>query len=202
MIILGFEFSQSTLELRGLKTSQVVLFDTSNGPHLANLCSSADNLDSNVRLWFDNGILVVGELRWCRIGIPLDVVRDQMSRHKKLQRSRMSEETLGVYRVDDSINRLAFERPPHHSAISDSEFSHTETREDSTFRDFESIHDGDDKVAASACAFDILQELACHELVHVATHERRVQSDLTFQVIKEKHDEMDSEEAKMLIGSE
>jgi hypothetical protein len=125
-----------------------------------------------------------------------------MSRHKKLQRSRMSEETLRVYRVDDSINRLAFERPPHHSTISHSEFGHTETREDSTLGDFESVHDGDDEVAASACAFDILQELARHELVHVATHERRVQGDLAFQVIKKKHDEMGSEEAKMLIGGE
>jgi hypothetical protein len=31
-----------------------------------------------VRLWFDNGILVVGELRWCGIGIPLNVVGNQL----------------------------------------------------------------------------------------------------------------------------
>lgn len=114
----------------------------------------------------------------------------------------MSEEALRVYRMNDSINRLAFEWPPYHSTISHSEFGHTETREDSTFRNFESIHDGDDEVAASACTFDILKELARHELVHVATHERRMQGDLAFQVIKKKHDEMDSEEAKMLIGGE
>lgn len=115
----------------------------------------------------------------------------------------MGEETLWVYRVHNCIDRLAFEWPPYYGTISDSEFSHTKTGEDSSFRYFESVHDGNDEVAASACAFNILQELRGHEIVHVAPHERRVQGDLAFQIIKKKHGEKRFRgEAKISMVSE
>lgn len=55
---------------------QVILLDTSNSPHLAHFCSGTNNLDSDVGLGLDCSIFVVGELRWCGIGIPLDITRN------------------------------------------------------------------------------------------------------------------------------
>ena len=52
---------------------KVILFDGANGPHLADFISAADDLDANVSAVLDNGILIVGPVRWCGVWVPLDI---------------------------------------------------------------------------------------------------------------------------------
>lgn len=83
--------------------------------------------------------------------------------------------------------RLSLERAPDDGTVADSELGQATSWKDSSFRDIESIHYRDDIITSSACAFDILQELASHQLMHILTEVRRVERNASLKVIKKKH---------------
>lgn len=86
--------------------------------------------------------------------------------------------------------RLALEGPPYDGAIANCELCEAVSREDAALGDVKGVHDGNDEVAAGACALDVGEELVCHEIVHVATEERWVQGDPAFQIVEKEHDEV------------
>lgn len=93
---------------------------------------------------------------------------------------------------------LALERSPNNGFISNRELGQTASWENLAFRDVEGIENGDYIVAASACSFDISYKLPSHQLVHVPAKERRVQGDLSLEVVKEEHVGRDDTENWML----
>jgi hypothetical protein len=57
---------------------KVIFFDTGDGVHSANLCSSADQLDPNVRANLNDRVFIIGELRRRSIWIESDVRRNEL----------------------------------------------------------------------------------------------------------------------------
>ena len=57
---------------------EVVLLYTADSPHLTDLAPDSDDLHTHLRALLDDHILVVRELRRCRVGVPLDLARDQL----------------------------------------------------------------------------------------------------------------------------
>lgn len=170
-----------------LKASKIILFDASDSPHFADFCSGTDNLDSHVRTRLDDGVFVVSKLWRCRVRVPFDVAGYQMSRYKQSEGTSLGEEALWIDGVDDGINRLSFEWPPYDCAISNSKLCETIARQDPAFGNVEGVHDGDDVVAAGAGTFDIFQQLASHQIVHVTAKVGRVQGDPPLHVVEEEH---------------
>lgn len=57
---------------------KVVFLDAANCPQLTNLGSGTQDLDANVSPYLDRGVLIVGELRRCGVGIPFGVLGNQL----------------------------------------------------------------------------------------------------------------------------
>jgi hypothetical protein len=57
---------------------QVIFLDASNGVHVSNVGSNTNELNAHVAALLDDGILIVGELWWCSVGIKLDVIGNQL----------------------------------------------------------------------------------------------------------------------------
>lgn len=172
---------------RVLEASQVVLFYGSNRVHLSNVASHVDDLDAHMRPGLDDAILVVGELRWGCVRFPSDIARDQLNRNEDEQRTRRCEETLVVDRVDDSVDRLALERPPDDSAVPDGELSQPRRGENPAIGYVKGVHDGDNVVVPTTGALYVLEQLAGDQIVHVSTKVGWVQRDRTVHVLEEKH---------------
>src|SRR4051812_13606400 len=64
---------------------------------------------------------------------------------------------------------FTLERSPNHSPVPNCELSQTTAWKNAAFRDIEGIHDCDNIIATCACALYILQQLSCHQFVHVPT---------------------------------
>jgi hypothetical protein len=111
-----------------------------------------------------------------------------MGRDKESQGASLRKEALRVDGVHDSVDGLALERSPDDGAVADGKLCQAIAGQDFAFGDVKGIHDGDDVVAASAGALDILEQLAGDQVVHVAPEIRRMQSDSALHVFEEEHD--------------
>jgi len=62
----------------GRAIPKVIFLDAPYGPQFTNFGTSTEYLDANMSSYFDSGIIVVGELRWCGVGLPFDIVGNQL----------------------------------------------------------------------------------------------------------------------------
>lgn len=123
-----------------------------------------------------------------------------MCRDEERQGTSVSKEANLIDGCDNSINLnqrelklcitfqadshgFALEWSPNYSSISNGELGQTATWKDTALGDIEGIHDCDNEVSTSAGSLNILQELACDQLVHIATKVGGMQSDLTLEVV-------------------
>lgn len=83
--------------------------------------------------------------------------------------------------------RLALKWPPNDRTISDRKLCQSIPGEDASFRDIESVHDGNDIITTGTGALYIFQELAGDEVVHIAAKVGRMQGNPTLHVVKKEH---------------
>lgn len=62
---------------------------------------------------------------------------------------------------------FALEGPPDNCAVSNNELSQAAAGKNASFRDVESIHDGNYVVVSRAGALNILQQFAGNQIVHI-----------------------------------
>lgn len=61
-----------------INVPKVVFLYATDGPHLTDLAPDADDLDAHLRALLDDHVLIVCKLGRGRVGVPLDLARDQL----------------------------------------------------------------------------------------------------------------------------